>query len=60
MAQQTNVTIDMDKDTLQLAVTSVIEYLSIYPPTEEERTIEYSLGLQVLFDCLRSTLKIKQ
>lgn len=60
MAQQTNVTIDMDKDTLQLAVTSVIEYLSIYPPTEEERTIEYSLGLQVLFDCLRSTLKLKQ
>lgn len=60
MAQQTNVTIDMDKDTLQLAVTSVIEHLSIYPPTEEERTIEYSLGLQVLFDCLRSTLKIKQ
>lgn len=60
MAQQTNVTIDMDKDTLQLAVTSVIEYLSIYPPTEEERTIEYGLGLQVLFDCLRSTLKLKQ
>ena len=60
MAQQTIVTIDMDKDTLQLAVTSVIEYLSIYPPTEEERTIEYSLGLQVLFDCLRSTLKLKQ
>lgn len=55
MAQQTNVTIDMDKDTLQLAVTSVIEYLSIYPPTEEERTIEYSLGLQVLFDCLKAT-----
>lgn len=60
MAQQTNVTIDMDKETLQLAVTSVIEYLSIYPPTEEERTIEYSLGLQVLFDCLRLTLKLKQ
>ena len=60
MAQQTNVTIDMDKDTLQLAVTSVIEHLSLYPPTEEENTIGYSLGLQVLFDCLRSTLKLKQ
>lgn len=60
MAQQTNVTIDMDKDTLQLAVTSVIEHLSLYPPTEEEQTTGYSLGLQVLFDCLRSTLKLKQ
>ena len=60
MAQQTNVTIDMDKDTLQLAVTSVIEHLSLYPPTEEENTMWYSLGLQVLFDCLRSTLKLKQ
>ncbi len=55
MAQQTNVTIDMDKDTLQHAVTSVIEHLSLYPPTEEEHTIEYGLGLQVLFDCLRAT-----
>lgn len=55
MAQQTNVTIDMDKDTLQRAVTSVIEHLSIYPPTEEEHTMEYSLGLQVLFNCLRAT-----
>lgn len=60
MAQRTNVTIDMDKDTLQLAVTSVIEHLSLYPPTEEEQTTWYSLGLQVLFDCLRSTLKLKQ
>ena len=58
MAQQTNVTID--KDTLQLAVTSVIEHLSLYPPAEEEQTMGYSLGLQVLFDCLRSTLKLKQ
>ena len=57
MAQQTNVTLDMDKDTLQLAVTSVIEHLSLYPPTEEEHTLEYSLRLQVLFDCLRSTFK---
>lgn len=39
MAQQTNVTIDMNKDTLQLAVTSVIEHLSLYPPTEEENTM---------------------
>lgn len=57
MAQQTIVTIDMDKDTLQHAVTSVIEHLSIYPPTEEEQTMEYSLGLQVLFNCLRATFK---
>lgn len=55
MVRQTNVTIDMDKDTLQHAVMSVIEHLSLYPPTEEEHTIEYGLGLQVLFDCLRAT-----
>ena len=60
MAQQTNVTIDMDKDTLQLAVTSVIEHLSLYTPAEEEQTTEYSLGLQVLFDCLRATFDLKK
>ena len=60
MERQTNVTIDMDKDTLQLAVTSVIEHLSLYPPTEEEQTTEYSLGLQVLFDCLRATFDLKK
>nr|DAN12994.1 MAG TPA: hypothetical protein [Caudoviricetes sp.] len=57
MAQQTIVTIDMDKESLQLAATAIIEHLSLYPPTEEDHTIEYSLGLQALFDCLKATFK---
>lgn len=47
----------VDKESLQLAATAVIEHLSLYPPTEEDRTIECSLGLQVLFDCLKATFK---
>lgn len=57
MAQQTIVTIDMDKESLQLAATAIIEHLSLYPPKEEDHTIEYSLGFQALFDCLKATFK---
>ncbi len=55
MEHQTTVTIDMDKASLQLAATAVIEHLAMYPPNEEERTTEYSMGMQILFDCLRAT-----
>lgn len=55
MEHQTTVTIDMDKVSLQLAATAVIEHLTMYPPTEEERTTEYSMGIQILFDCLKAT-----
>lgn len=55
MEHQTVVTIDMDKASLQLAATAVIEHLAMYPPSEEDHTTEYSMGVQILFDCLRSS-----
>lgn len=55
MEHQTTVTIDMDKASLQLAATAVIEHLAMYPPSEEDRTTEFSMGVQILFDCLKAT-----
>lgn len=57
MEQKTTVEINMDKDSLRLAATAVIEHLAIYPPSEEDHTTYFCLGMQVLFDCLRSTFK---
>lgn len=53
--EKTTVIIDMDRESLQQATTAVIEHLALYPPSVEEQTINFSLGMQVLFDCLRPT-----
>ena len=55
MAHQTTVTIDMDKESMQRAATAVIEHLAIYPPSEDEHTTDFNLGMQILFDCLKAT-----
>lgn len=57
MERQVTVIIDMDKETMQRATTAVIEHLALYPPSVEEHNTEFCLGLQVLFDCLRSTFE---
>jgi len=53
----TTVTIDMDRESVQLATTAILEYFAVNTPTAEEATTELSLGLQMLCDCLRSTFK---
>lgn len=53
--EETTVTIDLDKDDIRLATTSVLEYLSIYPPSDEERNIAFCMGVQMLYDILKST-----
>lgn len=53
----TTVTIDMDRESVQLATTAIIEYFAVNTPTAEEATTELSLGIQMLCDCLRSTFK---
>lgn len=53
----TTVTINMDKATVQLATTAMLEYFAVNTPSPEEATTDLSLGLQMLCDCLRSTLK---
>ena len=55
MAHRTTVTIDMDKESMQRAATAVIEHLAIYPPSEDEHTTDFCLGMQILFDCLKAT-----
>lgn len=55
MERKTTVEINMDPASLRLAATAVIEHLAIYPPSEEEHSTEFCLGVQLLLDCLRST-----
>lgn len=53
--EETTVTIDLGKDDIRIAATSVLEYLSIYPPMEDERNIEFNMGVHMLYDILKST-----
>jgi hypothetical protein len=55
--RQTKVTIELGKEDLRLAATSVIEYLTLYPPFSEERSVGFDMGVQLLFDVLKSTFK---
>ncbi len=48
--EETTVTIDLGKDDIRIAATSVLEYLSIYPPMEDERNIDFNMGVQMLYD----------
>ena len=54
---ETTVKIELDKEDLQLASTEVIKHLTLNPPTEEECTTAYYMGVQMLFDVLESTFK---
>ncbi len=55
MAHEITVTIGMDKESMQHAVTAIIEHFAINPPSEEEHTTDFCLGMQILFDCLKAT-----
>ena len=57
---ETTVKIALSKTDLQLASTEVIKHLTLNPPTEEECTTAYYMGVQVLFDVLESTFKDKK
>lgn len=51
----TTVTIDMDRESVQLATTAMLEYFAVHTPSPEEATTDLILGLQMLCECLRST-----
>ena len=55
--EETKVTIELDKEELQYATIGLIKQLTFNPPTVEDRTTAYYMGVQVLFDVLESTLK---
>lgn len=49
----------MDKASLREAMTRIIEYITLTPPDPDKfgnkERIEYNLGLDALFSCLRQT-----
>ncbi len=57
--EKTVITIDMDKTSLREAMTRIIEYITLTLPDPDEfgskERIEYKLGLDALFTCLRQT-----
>ena len=57
---ETTVEIELGKEDLQLASTEVIKHLTLNPPTDEECTTAYYLGVEMLFDVLESTFKDKK
>ena len=57
---ETTVKIESGKEDLQLASTEVIKHLTLNPPTDEECTTAYYLGVEMLFDVLESTFKDKK
>ena len=57
--RETTVKIELGKEDLQLASTEVIKHLTLNPPSEEECTTAYFMGVEMLFDVLESTFKDK-
>ena len=57
---ETTVKIELGKTDLQLASTEVIKHLTLNPPSEEECTTAYFMGVEMLFDVLESTFKDKK
>lgn len=55
--QETTVKIELGKTDLQIASTEVIKHLTLNPPTDEECTTAYYMGVEMLFDVLESTFK---
>ena len=58
--RETTVKIELGKTDLQFASTEVIKHLTLNPPTAEECTTAYYLGVEMLFDVLESTFKDKK
>ena len=54
---ETTVKIELGKEDLQYATIGVIKQLTLNPPTDEECTTAYYLGVEMLFDVLESTFK---
>lgn len=59
MEEKTVITIDMDKASLREAMTRIIEYITLTPSNPDEfgnkELVEYNMGLNALFSCLRQT-----
>lgn len=56
MVQETTVTLDMGAQDVQASAIAVLEHCMIFPP--KYASIEYNMGLGMLFTSLRQTLSI--
>lgn len=58
-AKETTITLPMGNADVREATMTVIEHLAITPPDfsqmSEDRLIYYTMGIEVLFECLRAT-----
>lgn len=50
-----SVEINMDKDTFQRGILAILEHFAINPISEDEQSLDLSLGLQAMVSCLRYT-----
>lgn len=59
--KETTITLPMGKADLQEAATAVIEQLATAPPDfsqmSDDRVTSYTMGVEVLCECLRSTFQ---
>nr|DAU56214.1 MAG TPA: hypothetical protein [Caudoviricetes sp.] len=57
--ENTVITIDMDAASLRVALTRLIEQITMTPPDSENLSdaerVEYNMALYALFSCLRQT-----
>lgn len=50
--EQTTITLPMDATTLRHGIIGVLRYLCTNPPSDEDFTIDYCIGVNMLFDVL--------
>ena len=59
--RETTIKIEMDKNSLRDAVTRILEHITANPPAPDEFSdmgrINYNLGVNALFACLRQTFE---
>jgi len=52
--KKTILEIGMDRDSIQQGAFALLEHFAINPVSQEEQTLELSLGIQAVIACLRS------
>lgn len=49
------VEINMDRDTFQRGILAIMEHFAVHPVSDDEQSLDLSLGLQAMVSCLRYT-----
>lgn len=53
--EQTTITLSMDATTLRHGIIGVLRYLCTNPPSDEDFTTDYCIGVNMLFDVMNGT-----